>query len=171
MRQIERGFQAAIFFSRWLLAPLLVGLVLCVFLLIYRFFGDFYELAIRLPTLTWHALIIGVLNMIDIVLTANLVLIVIYSGYENFISKIEASEHPSWPEGVTAIDFSALKQRLLGSIAVIAAVDALAWYLEIEKEADAAKLEWVVAFPVMFVAAMLMLAIADRLTRPDRRAQ
>ena len=171
MRRIERGFQAAIFFSRWLLAPFLVGLVLCIFLLIYRFFGDFYELAIRLPTATWHDLIIGVLNMIDIVLTANLVLIVIYSGYENFISKIEPSEHPNWPEGVTAIDFSALKQRLLGSIAVIAAVDALAWYLEIEKEADAAKLEWVVAFPVMFVAAMLMLAIADRLTRPDRRAQ
>jgi len=171
MRRIERGFQAAIFFSRWLLAPFLVGLVLCIFLLIYRFFGDFYELAIRLPTATWHDLIIGVLNMIDIVLTANLVLIVIFSGYENFISKIEASEHPSWPEGVTAIDFSALKQRLLGSIAVIAAVDALAWYLDIEKEADRAKLEWVVTFPVMFVAAMLMLAIADRLTRPDRGAQ
>jgi uncharacterized protein (TIGR00645 family) len=109
--------------------------------------------------------------MIDIVLTANLVLIVIFSGYENFISKIEADEHPNWPDGVTSIDFSALKQRLLGSIAVIAAVDALAWYLDIEKEADAAKLEWVVAFPVMFVAAMLMLAIADRLTRPDRGAQ
>jgi uncharacterized protein (TIGR00645 family) len=171
MRQLERGFQAAIFFSRWLLAPFLVGLVLCIFLLIYRFFGDFYELAIRLPTLTWHDLIVGVLNMIDIVLTANLVLIVIFSGYENFICKIDASEHPSLPEGVTAIDFSALKQRLLGSIAVIAAVDALAWYLDIEKEADRAKLEWVVAFPIMFVAAMLMLAIADRLTRSDRGAR
>ena len=171
MRRIERGFQAAIFFSRWLLAPFLIGLVLCIFLLIYQFFGDFYELAIRLPTATWHDLIVGVLNMIDIVLTANLVLIVIFSGYENFINKIEPTEHPNWPDGVTSIDFSALKQRLLGSIAVIAAVDALAWYLDIEKEADAAKLEWVVAFPVMFVAAMLMLAIADRLTRPDRGAQ
>ncbi len=55
----------------------------------YRFFADFYDLAIRLPALTWHELIVGVLNMIDIVLTANLVLIVVSSGYENFIHKIE----------------------------------------------------------------------------------
>jgi uncharacterized protein (TIGR00645 family) len=134
MQQIERGLRAAIFFSRWLLAPFLIGLALCLFLLIFRFFADFYELAIRLATLTWHELIVGVLNMIDIVLTANLVLIVIFSGYENFIRKITAADHPDWPEGVTAIDFSALKQRLLGSIAVIAAVDALAWYLDIERE-------------------------------------
>jgi uncharacterized protein (TIGR00645 family) len=170
MQQVERAFQAAIFFSRWLLAPFLVGLVLCLFLLIYRFFGDFYQLAVELRTLTWHDLIVGVLNMIDIVLTANLVLIVIFSGYENFLRKFTAEEQANWPEGVTAIDFTALKQRLLGSIAVIAAVDALAWYLDIEKEADQAKLEWVIAFPLMFVAAMLMLAIADRLNRSDRRA-
>lgn len=171
MRQLERGFHAAIFLSRWLLAPFLVGLVLCLLLLIYRFFGDFYALAVRLPALTWHELIVGVLNMIDIVLTANLVLIVIFSGYENFIRKVTAQEHADWPEGVTAIDFTALKQRLLGSIAVIAAVDALAWYLDIEKDADGAKLTWVVAFPVMFVAAMLMLAIADRLSHSGRGTQ
>ena len=171
MQSIERGLQAAIFFSRWLLVPFLIGLMLCLFLLIYQFFKDFYALAIGLPATTWHELIVGVLNKIDIVLTANLVLIVIFSGYENFIRKIAADEHPDWPEGVTAIDFSALKQRLLGSIAVIAAVDALAWYLDIERHADGAKLEWVIAFPVMFVAAMLMLAIADRLSRPDRGAQ
>jgi uncharacterized protein (TIGR00645 family) len=169
MQQVERAFQAAIFFSRWLLAPFLVGLVFCLLLLIYRFFGDFYQLAVTLPTLTWHDLIVGVLNMIDIVLTANLVLIVIFSGYENFLRKFTAEEQANWPEGVTAIDFTALKQRLLGSIAVIAAVDALAWYLDIEKEADSSRLPWVIGFPLMFVAAMLMLAIADRLSRQGPR--
>ena len=163
MRPSERSFQAAIFLSRWLLAPFLVGLALCLVLLLYRFFADFYELASQLPKLTWHDLIVGVLNMIDIALTANLVLIVVFSGYQNFIRRIGSQEHSSWPEGLTAIDFGALKQRLLGSIAVIAAVDALAWYLDLEKQADSAKLGWVVGFPLMFVAAMLMLAIADRL--------
>jgi uncharacterized protein (TIGR00645 family) len=85
MLQIERGFQTVIFFSRRLLAPFLVGLVLSLFLLTYRFFADFFGLAIGLTGLTWHDLIVGVLNMIDIVLAANLVLIVIFSGYENFI--------------------------------------------------------------------------------------
>jgi hypothetical protein len=56
----------------------------------------------------------------------------------------------------------------LGSIAVIAAVDSLAWYLDIEKEADSVKLGWVISFPLMFVAAMLMLAIADRLGSRDQ---
>jgi uncharacterized protein (TIGR00645 family) len=163
MRQIERGFRAAIFFCRWLLAPFLVGLLLSLFLLLYRFFADFYELAAQLLSLKWHDLIVGVLNMIDIALTANLVLIVVFSGYENFIHKVE--DQSNWPEGLVAIDFVVLKQRLLGSIAVIAAVDALAWYLDLEKTAEPTKLIWVAAFPLMFVAAMLMLAIADRIAR------
>ena len=163
MRPSERSFQAAIFLARWLLAPFLIGLVLCLLLLLYRFFADFFELAIRLPKLGWHDLIVGVLNMIDIALTANLVLIVVFSGYENFIRKLDTEERRRLPEGLTAIDFNALKQRLLGSIAVIAAVDALAWYLDLEKEADTTKLGWVIGFPLMFVLAMLALAIADRL--------
>ena len=97
----------------------------------YRFFADFYNLTVRLTVETWHELIVGVLNMIDIVLTANLVLIVVSSGYENFIHKIEG--RPDLPEGLTAIDFGVLKQRVLGSIAVIASVDALAWYLDLER--------------------------------------
>ena len=170
MRSIERSFETALFLSRWLLAPFLVGLALTIFLLIFRFFADFYDLAVHLPTSTWHELIVGVLNMIDIVLTANLVLIVIFSGYENFLYRVEARDHENWPEGLTAIDFVALKQRVMGSIAVIAAVDALAWYLDLERNADAVKLTWVAAFPLIFVAAMLMLAIADRLSHGNQRS-
>ena len=169
MRAIERGFEAAIFLSRWLLAPFLVGLVLTILLLLFRFFADFVDLTVRLPALSWHELIVGILNMIDIVLTANLVLIVIFSGYENFLYRVEARDHENWPEGLTAIDFVALKQRVMGSIAVIAAVDALAWYLDLERNADAVKLTWVAAFPLIFVAAMLLLAIADRLSHQDQR--
>jgi uncharacterized protein (TIGR00645 family) len=169
MRPIERGFETALFMSRWLLAPFLVGLVLTIIMLLLRFFGDFYHIAVRLPDLTWHELIVDILNMVDIVLTANLVLIVVFSGYENFIHKVEARDHENWPEGLTAIDFVSLKQRVMGSIAVIAAVDALAWYLDLEKGADNVKLTWVAAFPLIFVAAMLLLAIADRLSRDEQR--
>ena len=168
MRPIVRGFETLISISRWLLAPLLVGLVLTLLLLIYRFFADFLDVAVRLRGLSWHELIVGVLNMIDIDLTANLVLIVIFSGYENFLHKVEVRDHEDWPEGLTAIDFGALKQRVMGSIAVIAAVDALAWYLDLERGADNVKLTWVAAFPLVFVVAMLLMAAADRLSRHDR---
>ena len=167
MRPVERFFLSAIFSFRWLLAPLLIGLALTLVLLIYRFFVDFYELVIELTTLSWHGLIVGVLNMIDIALTANLVLIVIFSGYENFISKVKPEDHPDWPEGITEVNFMDLKQRLLGSIVVIGAVDALAWYLDLEKYSDTSKLGWALAFPLMLVVALLILSAADRLTRRD----
>jgi uncharacterized protein (TIGR00645 family) len=165
MRRYEGAFQALILFSRWLLAPFLVGLIVALILLLYRFFADLFELALQLPKQGWHDLVVGVLNLIDIALTANLLLIVIFSGYENFIRKIELHEHPDWPSGLIDVDFSALKHKILGSVVVIAAVDALAWYLDLEETADSVKLGWAIGFPLMFVAALLMLAIADRLGR------
>ena len=172
MQRSERGIQAAMLLSRWLLAPFLVGLVLSLFLLLYRFFADLYELAKTLPGAGWHDLVVGVLNLVDISLVANLVLIVAFSGYENFIRKIEPDKRTRWPDGLIDVDFSALKQKLLGSIVVIAAVDALAWYLDLEKYTDTSKLGWALAFPLMLVVAMLMLAIADRLGRhPDGKRE
>jgi uncharacterized protein (TIGR00645 family) len=167
----QRGIQTAIFFSRWLLTPFLLGLACCLLLLIYRFFADLFALAQQVASLNWHDLITGVLDLVDIALTANLVLIVIVSSYENFIRRIDAADLAEWPDGLTQVDFSALKQKLLGSIVGIAGVDALAWYFDLEKYPDASKLGWVLAFPLMFGALMLMLAIADRLggrARGDR---
>jgi len=112
-----------------------------------------------------------VLNLVDVSLTANLVLIVIFSGYENFIRKIERDGHTAWPQGLTDVDFGALKQKLLGSIAVIAAVDSLAWYLDLEKVTDTAKLAWAIGFPLMFVASLVMLSLSDRLGRRDHEAE
>ena len=66
MRQIDRSFQSILFISRWLIAPFLIGLVGCLLLLIYRFFADFYALVIILPTLSWHDLIVDVLNLVDL---------------------------------------------------------------------------------------------------------
>jgi uncharacterized protein (TIGR00645 family) len=160
-----RYIQAAIFFSRWLLAPFLLGLLICLLLLIYRFFGDLYALVIQSPGMSWHDVVTGVLNLVDLTLTANLILIVIFSSYENFIRRINAADHPDWPEGLTQVDFGALKQKLLGSIVGIASVDALAWYFDLEKYSDTSRLLWALAFPLTFVVVMLGLALADRLGR------
>ncbi len=164
-----RYIQASIFFSRWLLAPFLLGLLCCLVLLIYRFFGDLFALVLVLPSTGWHDLITSVLNLVDIVLAANLVLIVIFSSYENFIRRIPPEDHPDWPEGLIQVDFSELKQKLLGSIVGIAAVDALAWYFDLEKELDTTKLVWVLAFPLTFAVCMLLLAIADHFGDGRRR--
>jgi uncharacterized protein (TIGR00645 family) len=168
MRRIERGFQAAMLLSRWLMAPFLVGLVCCLALLIYRFFADLYETASKLPTLTWHDLVVEVLNLVDVTLTVNLVLIVIFSSYENFIGKIQRPEHGGLPEGLTDVDFSGLKQKLLSSVVVIASIEALAWYLDLEKYTDTSKLGWSLAFPLVLVIAMVLAAAADRFGRANK---
>jgi len=169
MRPSERAFQSFVFFSRWLIAPFIVGLLCCVVLLLYRFFADLYALALQLPRASWHDLLVGVLNLVDITLVANLILIVVFAGYQNYIRKIDAADHADWPAGLINVDFNALKQRLIGSIAAVAAVDALAWYLDLETYTDTAKLGWALAFPLMFVVAMVLLAFADWLTSPSSK--
>ncbi len=165
MRQIERAFETTLLLSRWLLAPFLLGLVCCLLILLYRFGLDLYELAHKVPASGWHELVVDVLNLVDVALTANLVLIVVFAGYENFIRTSGAEANGRFPEGLADIDFGELKQKLLGSVVVIATVDALAWYLDLEKYADTSKLGWVLAFPLVLVVALLLLAVADRLGR------
>jgi uncharacterized protein (TIGR00645 family) len=164
-QQAGRGIEAAVYFSRWLVAPFLLGLLCCVIMIIFRFFADLYQLAVEVLSTTWHDLVVGILDLIDLALVANLILIVIFSSYESYIRRIDPADRTDWPPGLTNVDFGTLKQRLLGSIAVIAAVDSLAWYLDLEKFSDPAKLGWAIGFPLMFVVAMVMLAIADRLGR------
>jgi uncharacterized protein (TIGR00645 family) len=164
-RAVGRGIQTAMFLSRWLMVPFLVGLVCSVVLIAIRFYINLLELVGRLLAESWQDLVVDVLNLIDLTLTANLVLIVAFSAYGNYIRKIEQADQSDWPPGLIDIDFSEMKQKLLGSIAGIAAVDALAWYLDLENHADTSKLGWAMAFPLMFVAAMALLAFADWLGR------
>ena len=107
-------------------------------------------------------MIVGVLHMIEIVLTRNLVLITIFSGYQNFIRDIDARLHDTWPLRLSAVDLTTVKQRAFGTIMVIASIDALARYLDIEKENNV-RLTWVALFVLMFGVATVILALADGL--------
>ena len=164
-RPFGHGIQTAMFISRWLMAPFLIGLVCAVVLITVRFFINLFALVTRLLVESWQDLVVDVLNLIDLTLTANLVLIVAFSAYGNYIRKVDPAEHSDWPPGLIDIDFAEMKQKLLGSIAGIAAVEALSWYLELESHADTAKFGWAIAFPLMFVVAMGLLALADWLGR------
>jgi uncharacterized protein (TIGR00645 family) len=92
-------------------------------------------------------------------------LIVICSSYENFVAPTDYAEHPNWPPGLVRIGFSGLKQKLLGSIVAIAAVNVLEWFADIDRQADSTKLAWVVGILLAFAVAMLVLAAADRLSQ------
>lgn len=101
--------------------------------------------------------------MVDVALTANLIVIVICSSYENFQAPINVQRRPAWPTGLANVGFSGLKQRLLASIVAIAAVNVLEWFLDIEHSADSTKLGWLIAIMLGFALTMLLLAAADRI--------
>jgi uncharacterized protein (TIGR00645 family) len=111
-----------------------------------------------------------VLSLIDITFTANLVVIVIFSGYENFVSKLQTGDHDR-PDWMTKVDFSGLKQKLMTSIVAISAIQVLKAFMNIDKYGDNTKLAWLVGIHFLFVVTTLLLALGDRLgnTGPKTR--
>ena len=170
MRRVGHFVEAIIFNSRWLIAPFLLGLVVGLAALVLKFLIKLYEFVIHIPGAPPADVIVGILTLVDLTLVASLIVLVICSIYDNFITDIDPAKHPEWPEGLVKIGFSGLKQKLFGAIAVIAAVNVLEWFMDIERQADNIKLAWVVGILLAFAVSMLILAIADRLTeaRDDR---
>jgi len=103
-------------------------------------------------------------------LAANLVLIVVFSGYENFVSKIDHSGHRDWPEWMSAIDFTALKIKLLGSIVAISAIQLLKQFMAVGTASDR-DLMWYVIIHVVFVVSSVLLALSDRISGESNAAK
>ena len=102
------------------------------------------------------------LSLIDVSLTGNLILIVVFSGYENFVSKIDPRGHPDWPDWMTKVDFTGLKQKLLASIVAISAIQVLKAFMNIDAVFDPGKMAWLVGVHLVFVVSALLLALSDR---------
>jgi uncharacterized protein (TIGR00645 family) len=162
MKSIAHWFELIIFSSRWLVAPFLFGLIVGLAVLLFKFIIKLADFVMQVHTSEPADVIVGILGLVDLTLTANLIVIVVCSSYENFVVPINTAEHPDWPQGLVRIGFSGLKQKLLGSIVAIAAVNALEWFSDIDRHADSVKLGWVVGILLAFAVAMLVLAIADR---------
>jgi uncharacterized protein (TIGR00645 family) len=164
MNDIGRLIEAIVFGSRFLIIPFLLGLIVGLAALVYKFAAKLYDYVLHIGAGESTEAIVGLLGLVDLTLTANLLVIVICSSYENFVAPIRDGEHPSWPPGLVRIGFSGLKQKLLGSIVAIAAVNALEWFASIDQQADSSRLVWVVGILLAFAVAMVLLAMADRLS-------
>jgi uncharacterized protein (TIGR00645 family) len=170
MQRMVRFVEAIVFNSRWLVAPFLIGLVVGLAALALKFLIKLSEFVMQTPAAPPADVIVGILTLVDLTLIANLIVIVICSSYENFLTQTDPAKHPDWPVGLLNIGFSGLKQKLLGSIAAIAAVNVLEWFMDIERHADNTKLAWVVGILLAFAVSMLILAMADRLTHLSENA-
>jgi uncharacterized protein (TIGR00645 family) len=167
LKKVERGLESVIFNSRWLMAPFYFGLVVSLAVLLLKFCMVLYEFILHAPGSKESDIILGVLSLIDICLTGNLILIVVFSGYENFVSKMDPGGHPDWPDWMTKIHFGGLKQKLMASIVAISAVQVLKAFMNIDSNFDPNKLAWLVGVHLAFVISAFMLAIGDRFSGGD----
>ena len=171
MRFLESITEKMIFASRWLLAPLYLGLAGGLVVLVIRFGHNFFEFVAHATTVSQHDLITDLLQLLDLTLLGNLILIVIFSGYENFVSKIriaDASEDkPHW---MGRIDYSGLKIKLIGSLVAISVIELLKDFMQ-EGPYDTKRELWRVIIHLTFVVSGVLFAlmdgIADKRVRDD----
>ena len=161
---LETALERGLFASRWLMAPFYVGLVVALAALLVVFFQElFRELPLVLSMKAEDAILMA-LTLIDLSLAANLLVIVILSGYENFVSKIDTASHEDRPEWMGTVDFSGLKMKLIASIVAISAIALLKAFLTLTEPnvpLDEPRLMWLVIVHLSFVVSGVLLAMMD----------
>ncbi len=162
LKRVEHAFESILFNSRWLMAPFYLGLVICLAVMLFKFFAKLWEFILHAPVATEADIILGALSLIDVSLVGNLILIVVFSGYENFVSRLNPGDHPDWPEWMTKVDFAGLKQKMLASIVAISAIQVLKAFMSIDTVFEPQKLAWLVGVHLVFVISAVMLALSDR---------
>ena len=164
-QSVETGIETFLFASRWFLAPFYIGLALAMALLLIKFMQEFWHIASHAFSATEADVILGVLALVDLTLTGSLLVIVVFSGYENFVSRIDHSHHRDWPEWMGTIDFTALKLKLLSSIVAISAIQLLKQFMAIRTITPESErsLFWYCVIHVVFVVSSVLLALSDRI--------
>ena len=174
---IEHLLETILFQARWLMAPFYVGLVLALLLLLATFVAEIVEF-VRHFSLHPEPVILAVLSLIDLSLAGNLVIIVIFSGYENFVSKIDTRGSEDRPGWMGTLDFSGLKMKLIGSIVAISAISLLRAFMSLTQPnavLDEHKMGWMIGLHMTFIVSGVLFALMDWVgsktgeTRSDER--
>lgn len=161
----EHAFERLLFASRWLMAPMYLGLVVALGMLMIVFLREVFHYAPHVFEMEGEDVILVVLTLIDLTLAANLLVIVLFSGYENFVSKFDFDAGADRPDWMGTVDFSGLKMKLIASIVAISAIDLLKWFMGIEEFQDAAAMDqkfmWLVTVHLAFVISGVLMALMD----------
>ena len=161
---MERTFESLLYASRWLLAPIYIGLSLALLALGIKFFQ---EVAHVLPAVlqTKEAdLVLIVLSLVDIALVGGLIVMVMLSGYENFVSAIDIKEGAEKLGWLGKLDAGSLKQKVAASIVAISSIHLLKAFMNAPQISND-KLMWYVIIHITFVLSAMGMALVDRMNR------
>jgi uncharacterized protein (TIGR00645 family) len=158
---LEAIIEWLIYTSRWLMAPVYLGLIAALGILIVTFFRELYLQIPQVLTMDETDIILLVLTLVDLSLAGNLVLIILFSGYENFVSKIETAHRDrDRPEWMGTLDFSGLKIKLIASIVAISGIHLLKIFMNLGNYTDT-QLMWYVIIHVTFIFSGVCVAAMD----------
>ncbi|HEY1072787.1 TIGR00645 family protein [Brevundimonas sp.] len=160
---LEVRFERGLFASRWLMAPMYLGLVVALAMLTVVFLRQLVYYVPQSLSLDSEEAILVILTLIDLTLAGNLLLIVLFSGYENFVSKLDIADNVDRPSWMGTVDFSDLKMKLIASIVAISGIYLLKQFMEIGKQTtlDERYLMWLVIIHLTFVCSGVLLALMD----------
>lgn len=160
--KVESAIEKVIFASRWLQAPLYVGLIVGGFLYAYKFIVELVHLCLTINEITESALMLGVLTLVDITMVANLIIMVIIGGYSTFVSRIDIDQHEDKPEWLQKVDAGTLKVKLAGSLVGVSGIHLLQTFINI-KNNDSEHVMWQVIIHVVFLLSSVMLAYSEKI--------
>ncbi|HIF50328.1 MAG TPA: TIGR00645 family protein [Thiotrichaceae bacterium] len=165
---MEKIIEKTLYASRLLLTPIYLGLSLTLIALSVKFFQELFHVFSDIIAISESDLVLYLLSMIDLSLVGSLIVMVMFSGYENFVSKIDLGEDDEKLDWLGKLDAGTLKLKVAASIVAISSIHLLQRFMEIE-QIDNDKLMWHVIIHMTFVLSALLLAVLDKLAFADHR--
>ncbi|QEP43891.1 TIGR00645 family protein [Ectothiorhodospiraceae bacterium BW-2] len=161
---MERFIESALYTSRWLLAPIYLGLSLTLIALALKFFQELIYIFPVLFSLPEADLLLKVLTLIDLALVGGLLVMVMFSGYENFVSRIDIKEGEEKLSWLGTLDAGSLKQKVAASIVAISSIHLLKAFMNANHIPND-KLMWYVIIHTTFVLSAMGMAYVDRMNK------
>lgn len=161
---MEKILEQALYRARWLLAPIYLGLALALVALIIKFFQEAAHLLLHITSVDEAKMILSVLSLIDMAMVGGLIVMVMMSGYENFVSQLDLegeSEKLSW---LGKMDSSSLKAKIAASIVAISSIHLLKVFMDVKNTEDN-KLMWFVILHMTFVVSAFLMGYLDTKTK------
>jgi len=164
VNKVERAMEKLMYASRWILAPVYLGLSLALLGLFIKFFQEIYHFLPHILEIDESTLILNLLTLIDLTLVGSLIVIVMFSGYENFVSQMDIDENTEKLDWLGSHDYGSLKMKVAASIVAISSIHLLKIFMNVQ-ETDNDKLMWYVLIHLTLVISALFMGYLDKISR------
>ena len=162
--KVEKMTERLMYASRWILAPVYLGLSLALFALFIKFYQELYHFLPHILEIDESTLVLNLLTLIDLTLVGSLTVIVMFSGYENFVSQMDIGEDAEKLDWLGSHDYGSLKMKVAASIVAISSIHLLKIFMNVEETAND-KLMWYVLIHLTLVLSALFMGYLDKISR------